>query len=210
MNILLIGGPGSGKGTLGKFLAENNGVHLSTGELFRFHMENDTEIGLEVKEIIKAGGLADDKITLDMMEEEVSKLYPTSEMVRRLNVEKEPTIDNSDVTLIFDGFPRTIDQVPMLDEMLDIFCRKLDIAIFLDVPDDVMMTRMQERARLENREGDDDPEYCKKRIEVYNVRTSPLLDLYRDRGILLTVDGTKSIEEVREHVSSILIQKEKK
>lgn len=203
-NILLIGGPGSGKGTLGKYLAETTGVHLSTGELFRYHMDNNTEIGVKVKRVIEEGGLADDQITVDMMENEIMELYPSSNMFKDLRVEEKPT-NKSTKSLIFDGFPRTLEQGPMLDDLLSTFGRKLDVVFFLDVPEHIMFKRMQERAILEDRKGDDDPEYCRKRIEVYQKRTKPLLDFYNDRGILVTIDGTKTIEEVRTAALTTLI-----
>lgn len=197
-NILLIGGPGSGKGTLGKFLARIDGVHLSTGEMFRYHMKNKTPIGVEVQEAISAGGLAKDQTTFDMMVDEISKYHQLVELEKNNK-------STSGKTLVFDGFPRNLPQGPLLDELLEKFGRKLDVVFFLDVPDEILIERLRNRALVENRPEDSDPIYCAKRIEVFHKQTTPLIDFYKSRGILVTIDGTNTIDEVREFATNILI-----
>lgn len=191
-NILLIGGPGSGKGTLGTFFQETLGAfHLSTGELFRENIKNDTEIGQKVKAAIEAGGLADDKITSEMMAKKMDDLIDEN---------------NENISFVFDGFPRNIEQGPILDELLGEFERELDIVFYLIAPDDVMLERLAERATKEDRPEDADPEYCAKRLAVFHERTTPLVDFYREKGILVEIDATESIGEIRLKVIKELIK----
>lgn len=191
-NILLLGGPGSGKGTLGKFLASVGGIHLSTGELFRYHMTNETEIGREVSEVIKAGGLAKDETTVKMMDDNI-------------NLELSKCIFPKMIPIVFDGFPRNLAQGPMLDELLTKYNRELDVVFYLNVPDEILMERLKGRAQVENRPEDADTEYCKKRISVFHQQTTPLINYYKNKQILVEIDGTKTIDEIRDFASYILI-----
>lgn len=170
-NILMLGGPGSGKGTSGQYLSGGlNLMHLSTGEAYRKHIKDETPIGLRVKEAIAAGGLADDE---------------TSVEVTRIQLKESSGVDFPTVGHIFDGFPRTLSQAPLLDGLInELELGELDLVIYLNVSDETLLTRLKDRALVSGRVEDSDEEYCKKRIRVFHEQTEPLIQLYREKGIL--------------------------
>lgn len=193
INIIVLGGPGSGKGTSGYFLSDKlNLKHLSTGESYRKHMKNETPIGLKVKKIIDDGGLADDETTVDMTRNEIRELVECGLPINGY---------------IFDGFPRTLSQGPLLDNLLAEFDMELDFVIYLKETDAVLLKRLKNRAKTSGRLEDLDIEYSKTRIKVFHEQTKPLIDFYEKRGILTVIDKTKNIELLEERLLKILTDK---
>lgn len=181
LNIVLFGPPGAGKGTQSERLIEKYElVHLSTGDMFRLHISQETELGLRVKKIIADGLLVPDSITIDMMEEEVLK-YPEAK------------------GFIFDGFPRTVAQAEALDEYLAGKGQQIDLVLQLDVNEAVIKERIAERSKVSGR-ADDDAEKLLKRIDEYFTKTIHVLPFYEKQGKVITVNGIGAIDEVSERL----------
>jgi adenylate kinase len=177
MNVLLIGAPGSGKGTQGQRLAELMGMrHIATGDLLRKEVADETELGLEVAGYLERGELVPDKVIIDLV-------MPT-------------VIDaaGSDGYLL-DGFPRSVEQAEQVRAAVTRLGAKADAAIYLDAPREALVARLLERARIEGR-SDDTADVIANRLQVFDDETSPLVDYYRGRGLLQVVDATRSPEEV--------------
>ena len=176
-DIIFMGPPGSGKGTQAQKLVRENGwVQLSTGDLFRSHIEAATELGKRVKPILDAGTYVPDDITVEMVRQ------------RLRDIPKETRI-------VFDGFPRTIDQAKAIDRLLSEVGRGLDGVIYLDVPRNELIARVITRGKREGR-SDDTARVIVKRLDVYEQNTRPLIDHYKQRGMLREVDGTGTVEEI--------------
>jgi len=172
MNIVLIGPPGSGKGTQAKKIEEAFGLaHLSTGQLIRKAIAEGDERAKKLQEEIEHGGFAPDEYVLAIVEEHLSE-------------------DGN----LFDGFPRDLSQAEALDTIIPV-----DLVIELALPEDEIFRRLSERGR-----SDDTPETIKHRIEIYEDITEPLLEYYRPRGIVHSVDATGSIDEVFEQIKRII------
>lgn len=186
VNLILFGPPGSGKGTQAKKLVEKyNFFHISTGDMFRYEMKNDTPLGKKAKEYIAAGNLVPDSLTIQML--------------------KERVVSNQDVYgFIFDGFPRTTPQADALDILLNSLGNSVNKLIALDVDDQEIITRLQERAKVEGRADDADIDTVKNRIDVYKQNTTPVFDYYENFGKSVKVDGIGSLEEVFERICSEL------
>jgi len=181
-DIIFMGPPGSGKGTQAQKLVRENGwVQLSTGDLFRSHIEAATELGKRVKPILDAGTYVPDDITVEMVRQ------------RLRDIPKEPRI-------VFDGFPRTIDQAKAIDRLLSEVGRGLDGVIYLDVPRNELIARVITRGKREGR-SDDTARVIVKRLDVYEQNTRPLIDHYKQRGMLREVDGTGTVEEIATRLS---------
>lgn len=177
MNIVLFGPPGAGKGTQGERLIALYGItHLSTGEVFRRNMTDDTPLGDQVKAIINNGELVPDEITIVMLEEEVRKLAAAK-------------------GILFDGFPRTTAQAVALDEMMTRFGKTIDRVTALDVPEQELRQRIALRKTRQNR-ADDDEEKLNKRITEYYTKTLFVLDYYKKDNRLQSIDGLGTIDEV--------------
>ena len=176
VRLVLVGPPGSGKGTQGPVLAAHLGVpHLSTGDLLRQRVEAGTELGRRVGEVIDRGDLVPDDLMIDVV---IDALGGPSEG-----------------GYVLDGFPRTVAQAEMLEKDGSPLPAP-DLAVHLDIPDEVVHRRLAGRAIEEGRRDDADPDVIERRLQVYREETEPLLAHYRDRDALVTVDGDGPPEEV--------------
>lgn len=186
INIVLFGKPGAGKGTQADFLKHKyNLVHLSTGDIFRFNMKNDTELGKLAKSYIDNGDLVPDEVTINMLQDEV---------------EKHPQAKG----FLFDGFPRTIAQAEALDKFLAGKNQEITATVALEANDEVLVQRLLERGKTSGRADDQDEEKIRNRYQEYNEKTAPLMDYYKAQHKFYAVDGIGSIEEVTERLSLVL------
>ncbi len=187
MNIILFGAPGAGKGTQAKRLVEGRGlVQLSTGDMLRAAIDAGTELGLRAKEIMDRGDLVSDEIILGMIAERMDS----------------PDCANG---VILDGFPRTVAQAEGLDAMLEQRGLALDHVIEISVDEDALFARIENRAaETGGSRADDNAETLRKRLSVYHENTAPLLPYYDGKGLLKTVDGMNSIDEVGQAIDGIL------
>lgn len=175
MKLLFIGPPGAGKGTQASLVAKRLGVpHISTGEMFRHHVSNGTELGKRVKAILEEGGYVPDDITVAMLAERL----------------KEP---DARPGYILDGFPRTGPQVEALDRLIGL--DGLDRVVLFEVDEDALAARMLSRGRA-----DDTEETIRNRFKIYEEQTAPLIQTYGDRGLVVTVDGIGEVDEVTDRV----------
>ncbi len=175
MNIILFGPPGAGKGTQANLIqAEFNIPHLSTGNIFRAAIKNETPLGVKVKSILDAGELVSDNTVVDLVAEEL----------------KDSKYDNG---CIFDGFPRTVVQAEAFDSILAAKGSKVDAFVVLSVPEDELVRRIL--ARGEGR-SDDTEEMIKNRLEVYTNETEPVQSYYSKQGLVQEIDGIGTIEDI--------------
>lgn len=175
MRLLFIGPPGAGKGTQAQRVAERMGIpHVSTGEMFRDHVEGGTELGKKVDEIMTAGDYVPDEVTVAMLHERIS----------------QPDAENG---FILDGFPRTEAQVESLDRLLG--DDGLDTVIVFDVDEGELTDRLLARGRA-----DDTEETIHNRFKIYLEQTQPLINVYDQRGLTIRVDGIGGIDEVTERI----------
>jgi len=188
---MLLGPPGSGKGTQSQRLVERYGaVQLSTGDMLRAAVAAQTPIGLKAKEIMASGGLVPDEVVIGII---------------------SGRIDQPDARsgFILDGFPRTVAQAEALDQLLKAKGLRLDRVIELRVDETALLNRVETRisemrARGEEVRADDTPEVLKKRLDAYHSQTAPLIDYYDRKGMLVTVDGMRAIDEVTSAIAVIL------
>lgn len=178
INLILFGPPGSGKGTQAKKLVEKYGLlHISTGDLFRYEMGNNTPLGLEAKSYIEKGALVPDSVTVGMLRNKVEA--------------------NLDVPgYIFDGFPRTIPQSEALDALVSEKGTKISALIMLEVSDDELVKRLLERGKTSGRKDDANESVIRNRIKVYKQETAPVFDYYATQDKSVKVDGVGSIEDI--------------
>ncbi len=179
--IVLLGPPGSGKGTQAERLGELGYVTLSTGDLLRAAREDDTDLGRQASEYMDRGELVPDELIDAMLGEELAGL------------------DGDKVLL--DGFPRTVEQADALGGLLDHRGRELDDVVLLEVPDDVVADRIGNRSQGR---ADDDPETVRERLRVYHRQTEPLVEYYDERGLLRRVDGEGDPDAVQDRIRSAL------
>ncbi len=185
LNVVIFGGPGSGKGTQSAIIAEKyNLTHLSTGELLRAEMAKGSELGCIAKSYTDGGNLVPDEMIVRIL-------------ASAIDDNKNPH------GFIFDGFPRNVAQASVLGEMLKE--RGTDVTVLLDlvVPDEILIERMLFRAQTSGR-ADDNPETIKKRVQVYHTQTAPVVDFYKDKGVYAAIDGTLSIEEASAAIAAEL------
>ena len=177
-NIVIFGKPGSGKGTQANFLKEKyNLYHISTGDLFRKNISNQTKLGIEAKYYLDNGDLVPDSVTIKMLENEV--------------------LSNKEVDgYIFDGFPRTLNQAESLDAFLTSINLKINATIALDVNEDELISRLLDRGKITNRSDDQDIEKIKNRFNEYNNKTSILINFYQKQNKFFYVDGKGSVEDI--------------
>ena len=212
MKIIMLGAPGAGKGTQAKRIAEKYGIpHISTGDIFRANIKNQTELGMKAKAFMDQGALVPDELTLELI------------MDRFTN-------DDCKNGYVLDGFPRTIPQAEALTKALADKQDAVDYAINVDVPDEAIVTRMSGRraclacggtyhvvfnpTKVEGvcdacggelvLRADDKPETVQKRLDVYHEQTQPLIDYYQNQNILKEVDGTLQLDEVFQAIIAIL------
>lgn len=204
MRLIMLGAPGAGKGTQAKRVAAQYDIpHISTGDIFRANIKNGTELGKKAKSYMDAGGLVPDELVCDLVADRIAQ-------------------DDCSRGFILDGFPRTIPQAEALDTALEKLGTKIDYAINVDVPDAAIVERMGGRRacvgcgatyHIEYNppktagicdtcgkelilRDDDKPETVQTRLNVYHEQTQPLIDFYEKKGVLMTVDGTMSMDEV--------------
>ena len=177
-NIVIFGKPGSGKGTQANFLKDKyNLYHISTGDLFRKNISNQTKLGIEAKSYLDNGDLVPDSVTIKMLENEV--------------------LSNKEVNgYIFDGFPRTLNQAESLDDFLSSINLKINATIALDVNEDELITRLLDRGKTTNRSDDQDIEKIKNRFNEYNTKTSTLINFYSKQDKFFSVDGKGSVNNI--------------
>lgn len=185
-NIILFGPPGAGKGTQATFLKEKyNLVHISTGDVFRFNIKNETELGNLAKSFMSKGKLVPDEITIDMLSNEVDK--------------------NPDAHgFIFDGFPRTEAQAEALGFLMDDKDSQIDAMVALEVDDEVLVQRLLKRGETSGRTDDADEKIIRNRIAVYYNETAILKEYYQEKGKYYGVNGEGSIEEITERLSEVI------
>ena len=212
MKIIMLGAPGAGKGTQAKKIAEKYQIpHISTGDIFRSNIKEGTELGMKAKAYMDQGGLVPDELTIGMLMDRIQK-------------------DDCKNGYVLDGFPRTIPQAESLTNALNERNQKIDYAVNVDVPDENIVNRMSGRRACSSCgatyhivykpskvEGicdvcgdklvlrdDDKPETVKKRLSVYHDQTQPLIDYYKEAGVLANVDGTQDMEKVFSDIVAVL------
>lgn len=177
MRLVLLGAPGSGKGTQANRLREHFQVpHISTGELLRAACAAGTPLGLQARAVMDAGGLVSDQIVLGMLEERL----------------RQPDTGNG---FILDGYPRNLAQANALDGLLTRLQQPVDVAVQLDVGQELLIQRLAGRAQEEGR-ADDSPDAVRNRLRVYTDQTAPVVDYYRNSGRLACVYGVGALDEV--------------
>lgn len=212
MKIIMLGAPGAGKGTQAKMLADKYGIpHISTGDIFRANIKNETELGKKAKEYMDQGLLVPDELTCNLVVDRIQQ-------------------EDCKKGYILDGFPRTIPQAEALDKALTELNDKIDYAINVEVPDENIVGRMSGRRACvgcgatyhivynpTKAEGicdrcgkelilrdDDKPETVQKRLNVYHEQTQPLIDFYKNKGVLKEVDGTVDMNDVFNAIVKVL------
>lgn len=190
INLVLFGPPGAGKGTQSEKLIKKYGfVHISTGDLFRWHTKNNTPLGKKVNEIMNSGALVPDEITISMLKEELDSNPGAS-------------------GFLFDGFPRTVAQAEALDTFMQNNKTAIHFVIALDVNEKELRDRIAKRRTIENR-ADDEEEKLNKRITEYFSKTIHVLPFYEKQGRLKTVNGEGSIDAIFNSITSIIDNKER-
>ncbi len=191
MNLILIGPPGAGKGTQAKILEQKYGLkQLSTGDMLRAEIAAGSDLGKKAKEIIDRGDLVSDDIMVDMIEKRIAQADCAK-------------------GVIFDGFPRTVDQAQALDSMLADAGRPLTSVIQITVDEEELVNRLnsriaQTKAAGQEVRGDDNEETLRKRLGVYRAQTAPILPYYEAEGLLRKVDGMQAIEAVTAQIEDHL------
>lgn len=212
MNIIFMGPPGAGKGTQSDFIVANYGlVHISTGDIFRDAIKNETKLGLEAKSYLDSGKLVPDSLTINIVKERLA----------------QSDVNNG---FLLDGFPRTIEQAKALDIMLEESNRKIDLVLNLEANFDALIERLTARRMCKDcktsyhlefnppkvsgvcdkcggelyQRSDDNEEKAIVRLNTYNEETKPLIEYYEKTGLLRNVNGLLSIEKVFENIKTII------
>lgn len=185
-NLVLFGKPGAGKGTQAAFLKDKyNLVHISTGDIFRYNIKNETKLGKLAQSYMDKGDLVPDEVTIQMLQEEV---------------EKNPNAEG----FIFDGFPRTIAQAEALDAFLTSKGMRIHGTLALEADDEILIKRLVERGKVSGRTDDQDEEKIRNRFTEYNEKTAPLIAFYQAQGKYHAVDGIGTIEEITTRLSETI------
>jgi adenylate kinase len=186
INLVLFGKPGAGKGTQAAFLKTTfNLVHISTGDLFRYNIKNETKLGKLAQSYMDNGDLVPDQVTIDMLEAEV---------------DQNPNAEG----FIFDGFPRTEAQAGALDTFLETKNMKVNATIALEAEDDILVKRLLERGQTSGRTDDQDEEKIRNRFDEYNQKTAPLRDYYQGQQKFHSINGIGTIEEITARLTSLI------
>ena len=179
--LIFLGPPGAGKGTQAKVLADICGIpHISTGDILRAAITEKSPLGKQAQDYMDRGDLVPDALILDIIRERLSQT-------------------DAQKGWILDGFPRNVSQASFLDDLLQEMSQVSDKVVNLEVPDDVLVTRLLGRGRT-----DDNEETIRRRLEVYRNQTAPLIDFYRNRQALVSVDGDRTTQEVTEALKQIV------
>lgn len=186
LNIVLFGPPGAGKGTQSeKIIAKYGLTHLSTGDLFRKHLGEGTELGILAKKYMNEGRLVPDEVVIGMVEDKINST-PESK------------------GFIFDGFPRTTAQAKALDQMLEKNEMKISGMIALEVSEDILRERIKERGKTSGRADDQDEEKINTRIQVYLAETLPVANYYENQGKFQKINGVGQIDEIFKSISAVI------
>lgn len=185
INIVLFGKPGAGKGTQAEFLKEKfNLTHLSTGDIFRYNIKNNTALGILAKTFMDKGDLVPDEVTIQMLQSEVEK-------------------NQKSAGFLFDGFPRTIAQAEALDAFLATKNQTITATVALEADDNILVARLLERGKTSGRPDDQDEQKIRNRYQEYNEKTAPLMQYYDRQGKFNSVDGIGTIAEVTERLTNV-------
>ena len=185
MRLILMGPPGAGKGTQAKFVAARFGIPaISTGDIFRANVSQGTPLGVEAKRYMDAGEYVPDEVTNSMVANRIT----------------EP---DAQPGFLLDGYPRTLAQVEELDSMIAATGHALDVVVVLTADEDVLVQRLLARAVTEGR-ADDTEDVIRRRQEIYGEQTTPLIDVYRGRGLLVEVDGLGEVDEITGRIFAAL------
>ena len=185
-NFVLFGKPGSGKGTQAEHLSEKYKLyHISTGDLFRKNISQNTNLGLLAQSYMDKGELVPDEVTIKMLENEI-KENPQSK------------------GFLFDGFPRTIAQAESLDKFLKSIDMQIDATIALDVDEEELISRIIDRGKTSNRSDDQDIEKIQNRFNEYNMKTSTLSKYYKDQKKFFEVDGSGTVDEITKRLFDLI------
>ena len=186
LNIVLFGPPGAGKGTQAEYLINSFGlIHLSTGDLLRSEIAAGTKLGLEAKAFMDKGELVPDAVVIGMIKS-------------RLEANKEAK------GFIFDGFPRTVDQARALDELLNANSTPISGMLSLEVEKQELTDRLLSRGKISGRADDQNQSIIENRINVYNEKTSPLIEYYEKQGKHFGINGMGTIEEIAERLKAVV------
>jgi len=189
INLILFGKPGSGKGTQAEFVkSKYDLIHISTGDVFRYNISQQTDLGILAKSYMEKGDLVPDNVTIKMLEAEVNK---------------SPDANG----FIFDGFPRTTIQAEMLDEFLQTKDLSISMTIALDVDEDILIERLINRGKESGRVDDQDKSKIQNRFEEYNKKTSTLIDYYKNQKKFYTVQGLGKINEITQRIYNLIDSK---
>lgn len=185
-NLVLFGPPGAGKGTQASVLKDKYElVHISTGDVFRYNIKNETELGKHAKSYMDQGKLVPDDVTIKMLEAEV---------------DKNPGAKG----FIFDGFPRTVAQAEALSKLMEQKDTEVSAMVALEVDDEVLVQRLLERGKSSNRADDADESIIRKRIRVYYEETAILKEFYKKQDKYYGVNGQGSVEEITNRISKVI------
>lgn len=184
--MLIVGPQGSGKGTQAKMISEKLGITaIATGDIFRANIKGETELGKEVKKYVDAGDLVPDSLTNRLVEDRLSW-------------------DDAADGFLLDGYPRNRTQAATLDEMLSRLGVDLDLVLELTADTEELTQRLKKRAEIEGRDDDADANAIRRRLELFESETRPMIDEYKTRGLVKQVDGLGSVEDVNARIMSAL------
>ena len=185
MRLIIMGPPGAGKGTQAKYIADHFGIPaISTGDIFRANVSKGTALGIEASKYMDAGDYVPDEVTNLMVRDRIDE-------------------DDANPGFLLDGYPRTLAQVEELDGMIKHTGHALDAVVVLTVDPDEIVQRLLQRAQVEGR-ADDTEDVIRRRQELYTEQTEPLIDVYRNRGILIEVDGMGEVDDVTSRIFDAL------